>query len=143
MWGEKSYLDYSWLLERAYKYLPEKPQRNKGERFILPQFEVIISGKKTFIVNFKQVADKLNREPRLFLRYFLKEIGVPGVIEEQAAALQGEVSPRTLNRLLERFFKEYVICPVCNSPDTILMKEKKIMYLKCMACGATSPVRYF
>lgn len=139
--GEKEF-DYEELLERAYKMLPErKIMPGISERFVLPRFEVLISGRRTFITNFKQVADKLNRNPRVLLRFILKEIGAPGTVEEQMAVIQGEISPRILNTLLERFFETYVKCPVCGSPDTMLVKEKKYMYIKCLACGATSPVK--
>ncbi len=137
-------IDYMALLERAYKQLPEnRPVEASTERFVLPKFEVIVSGRRTFITNFKQVADLLRRDPRILLRYILKEIGAPGVIEGQAAVIQGEISPRTLNILLERFYEMYVKCPVCGSPDTVLEKDKKrkYMYIKCLACGAMSPVK--
>ncbi len=137
-------IDYMELLERAYKSLPErKVDAAVTERFVLPRFEVVISGKRTFITNFKQVADLLRRKPRVLLRYLLKEIGAPGVVEGQVAVIQGEVSPRTLNILLERFYETYVKCPVCGSPDTELRKEskRKYMYIECLACGAKSPVK--
>jgi len=137
-------IDYMELLERAYKNLPEKRlDAAATERFTLPRFEVVISGKRTFITNFKKVADTLNRKPEIILRYILKEIGAPGVVEDQMAVIQGEVSPKTLNLLLNRFYEMYVKCPVCGSPDTKLVKERKrkYMYIECMACGAKSPVK--
>ncbi len=135
-------MSYEKLLERAYKSLPERSVSPRdSERFVLPRFEVVISGKRTFITNFKQVSDKLNRNPRVLLRFILKEIGAPGTVEDQMAVIQGEVSPRTLNTLLQRFFEMYVKCPVCGSPDTVLEKKKKFMQIKCLACGATSPVK--
>jgi len=138
-----SYYDYEKLLERAYANLPKKAFLERKERFRVPPPEVLISGKRTFITNFKHIADMLNREPRLLLRYLLKELAAPGELTEDSAVIQGEIAPRTIASLLNRFVKSYVICPVCRSPDTLLIKERKIMYLKCMACGATSPVRPF
>ncbi|RLE86836.1 MAG: translation initiation factor IF-2 subunit beta [Thermoprotei archaeon] len=133
--------DYEWLLERAYKALP--PRRVRRERFKLEPPEVLVTGKRTFIVNFKQICDTVNREPRVLLRYLLRELGASGDAEDQFAVIYGVFSPKLVRNLIERFVKNYVFCPVCGSPDTVLKKEKKIMYLKCMACGAVSPVRPF
>lgn len=134
---------YQELLERAYKLLPKRRPKTLTERFTLPRFEATVAGKKTYIVNFKSVADLLNREPHTLLRYLLKETALPGYYEEGVAVIQGEVSSQLLNKLLERFFNEYVKCPICESPDTLLVKEKRLMQIKCMACGAVSPVKPF
>lgn len=136
-------MSYEELLERAYSMLPRRRRRSTGERFVLPTFEVSKTGKKVYIHNFKDVAEKLNREPPVLLRFILKEIALPGVYENGTAVIHGEVSAQTLNKLLERFYNEYVKCPVCEAPDTILVKEKKLMYIKCTACGAVSPVKPF
>jgi len=139
----EGFMSYDELLERGYSLLPKRRKRSQGERFVLPPLEVSKVGKKVYIHNFKEVADLLNRDPPVLLRFILREIALPGVYENGVAVIHGEVSPQTLNKLLERFFNEYVKCPVCNAPDTFLVKEKKFMYIKCMACGAVSPVKPF
>ena len=138
-----SYYNYERLLDRAYSLLPKKAPAARRERLVIPKPEIMISGKKTFITNFKQICEILNREPRLVLRFLLKELAVPGEIEDQAAIIQGEISPKVIVSLMDRFVRDYVICPVCKSPDTILKKERRLMVLRCMACGAVSPVRPF
>ncbi|MCC6003151.1 MAG: translation initiation factor IF-2 subunit beta [Thermofilum sp.] len=143
MSANESFMSYEELLERSYSLLPRRRRRSQGERFVLPTFEASKAGKKVYIHNFKDVADILNRDPPVLLRFILKEVALPGVYENGVAVIHGEVAPQTLNRLLERFYNEYVKCPVCNAPDTFLVKEKRFMYIKCMACGAVSPVKPF
>ena len=138
----KLYMKYDELLERAYKTLPKKPVAVK-QRLTLPKPEVVVSGKRTFITNFNQICDILSRKPQIVLRYILKELGAPGVLHENMAVIQGEFSKKTIEAILDRFFKMYVICPACKSPDTRLVKEKKFMFLICGACGAKSPVKPF
>jgi len=141
--GDKSKLyDYEWLLNRAYESLPKRPIQRR-ERFVVPKPEIVISGRRTFITNFKQICDVINRDPRLVLRFLLKEIGAPGEIKENYAVIQGEIKIRVINSLIDRFVRDYVICPICKSPDTILIKERKAMFIKCMACGAISATRPF
>jgi len=131
---------YEELLERAYKLLPKKVTV-RVERFKVPRPEVVISGKRTFIQNFKQICDILNRDPKIVLRYLLRELAAPGVLEGNTAVIMGEKSERVIRSIIDRFVKDYVICPVCKQPDTSLVKEKKMMFIVCMACGAKSAVR--
>ncbi len=133
------FYSYEKLLDRALTKLPKRPT-SRGERFKIPVFEVMISGKRTFIQNFKQVSDTLNRDPRHLLRFLLKELAAPGSLEGNMAVIQGEFNYRRLNSLLQRYIKIYVFCPVCNNPDTFLIKDKRVYFLKCGACGAVSSV---
>jgi len=40
-----------------------------------------------------------------------------------------------------RYVRDYVICPVCQSPDTRTEKVKKLGFLVCEACGARSSIK--
>ena len=132
------YYSYEELLERALSKLPQKP-REYRTRTTPPQLQVVISGKRTFIHNFRQICNLLNRNPRHLARFILRELAAPGYIEEnQTLVIQGEIPITTLAQLLRRYMKIYVICPVCNSPDTILVKERRMFFIVCQACGAKS-----
>ena len=134
----QSYYNYEKLLEDALRKIPKKTK--KKSRFEIPKADVMISGKRTFIQNFGQITSMLNREPRILLKFLLRELAAPGVLEGNVAVIQGEFSKRQIDALIKRFVKIYVICPVCGSPDTFLVKERKIYYILCAACGAKSPV---
>ncbi len=135
-------LEYSTLLERAYKMIPSRSLVR--ERFEVEEPEVMVTGKRTFILNFKKVCDDMNREPEVLLRYLLKELGASGNREEDVAVIYGVFSPKMIKELINLFLKNYVYCPVCGSPDTILRREeRKLMQLRCMACGALTPVKPF
>lgn len=131
--------DYEWLLERALLKVPSKP--SKADRFELPKSQIMIIGNKTIIHNFKDIADSLNRDPKHLFQFLLHELGTAGVIEEGRATLHGKFVESSINALIERYAKMYVICPVCNKVDTELKKEGRITMLICGACGAISPAR--
>lgn len=135
-------LDYEKLLDRAYSLLP--PKKIKKERLEIEPPEVVVSGKRVFIMNFKRICDTINRDPKLVLRFFLKQLGASGNAEGDAAVIYSVVTPKMVKNLLDIFVRDYVICPVCKSPDTLLVRgERKVMQLKCMACGAVTPVKPF
>ncbi|ABM80929.1 translation initiation factor IF-2 subunit beta [Hyperthermus butylicus] len=132
--------DYDHLLSRLYSRLPTRT--GKASRFELPRLQVERIGSKTIIRNFKQLADVMRREPRILMRYLLKELGASGNYDEENGMLviNVKVSITTLNNLMQRFVKTYVICPTCGAPDTRLERRGKAWVLICEACGAEQPV---
>jgi translation initiation factor 2 subunit 2 len=48
---------------------------------------------------------------------------------------------RLMEKKLESYVKGYVLCKECKKPDTKLIREDRITFLKCDACGAKSPVK--
>jgi translation initiation factor 2 subunit 2 len=46
-----------------------------------------------------------------------------------------------LARLMQRYMENFVVCPVCKRPDTKIVREKRLSFLICEACGARSSVQ--
>ncbi len=133
---------YEWMLDRVYSKVPVK--LGGGERFVPPKPQIVYIPGKTIIKNFSEITDKLRREPRLLMRYLLKELAAPGSIDDTGAlVIHGKFSASAINVLLNRFIKTYVICPNCGRPDTVLKKKGKVWILVCEACGAEQPVKPF
>ncbi len=126
---------YFRLLERAYSVITPKVQRRQE----IPRLKVQVLPKRTIILNFKEIAERLNRDPSHIAKFFLKELAVPGHIEGDQFVIYAERSQKILEAVYERYIKFYVVCPVCNSIDTILERQGRIYLLKCTACGATTP----
>ncbi|HIH71332.1 MAG TPA: translation initiation factor IF-2 subunit beta, partial [Methanothermobacter thermautotrophicus] len=61
--------DYEKLLERAIDQLP--PEVFETKRFEVPKAYSVIQGNRTFIQNFREVADALNRDPQHLLKFLL------------------------------------------------------------------------
>ena len=132
-------LKYEEMLEEAYKHLPQ--ETFKRERLEVPRAICIAIGSRTFLENFKEICDVLNRKTEHVLRYLLREMATSGMIEGSRAIFQGKFEDETVDRLVRRYMEEFVICPICKRPDTKIIKEKRLSFLACEACGAKSPVR--
>jgi translation initiation factor 2 subunit 2 len=133
---------YEELLERAYSRLPQKS--SSGEVFDVPKAEVTIVGGRTIIMNFRKIADTLAREESLLQHYYIKELGVPAVVNEAGQlVLQGKFNSIVINKFLDMFVKKYVKCPTCGSYHTKLIKKGKVFILKCEACGAETTLEAF
>ncbi|WP_069807862.1 translation initiation factor IF-2 subunit beta [Vulcanisaeta thermophila] len=130
--NEKLYME---LLDRAYRVITPRVQRRQE----IPRLAIQTQPKKTIIQNFREVAQRLNRDPTHIARFFLKELSLPGSIEGDAFVIHAERSPRTLEAVYERYIRFYVECPVCHSIDTYLEREGRIYVIVCTACGARTP----
>jgi translation initiation factor 2 subunit 2 len=101
----------------------------------------MVSGKKTFWINFIDFPTLLRREPDDFLNYFRRELAINASIENGRAIFMGRPDKQSFSALLQRYLKERVICPVCGSPDTRLEKIGRVLSLVCEACGARSAAK--
>ena len=43
--------------------------------------------------------------------------------------------------IIKSYVEDYVICSECGKPDTRLVKDDRVMLLRCDACGSHRPVR--
>jgi len=131
--------NYGELLRRAYSQLP--PEVFEHRRFEIPKPRSTIAGARTILYNFKEICDALNREPNHLLRFLSREMATAGTTDGTRAIFQGRFDQDALERLIKRYVDEFVICPVCKRPDTKIVKEKRLYFLVCEACGARSPLR--
>lgn len=132
-------MDYEELLERAYKSLPKK--RMERRRFEIPVAKTIVEGSKTIIINFKSIVDTLGRSEKMVMKYLLRELATSGTFDGQRLILKGVFSTIKINEKIREFSREYVICPECGCPDTMIIKEDRISFLRCTACGARRPIK--
>lgn len=133
---ENEYLE---LLKRAYESLPKTSKSGERELFIKPN--ILTLAKNTIITNFSSIASILNRDVEHVARFLFKETGKPGAIEDEKLIIHGKIGSEEIRKLLELYIKEFVKCPICNSPDTKIIREKRFRFILCEACGAKSPVR--
>jgi translation initiation factor 2 subunit 2 len=131
--------DYNELLDRAIDQLP--PEVFETKRFTVPKAYSDIQGNRTFIKNFKEIADALNRDPQHVLKYLLRELGTAGNIEGGRAIMQGKFTHFVINERINEYVEKFVICHECNRPDTRIIREDRIFLLKCAACGAKAPLK--
>jgi len=131
--------DYEGLLKRARSQIPEVT--SKHERLELPRLSVSMIGMRTIVHNFREMAGALNRDPQHLLKFLTREMATAATMHESRALFQGKFSQETLGRLIQRYMESFVICPVCRLPDTKIVKEKRLSFLVCEACGAKSSVR--
>ena len=131
--------NYDELLKRACSQMPEVSL--KHERLGLPRLYITTVGMRTIISNFKEVAEVLNRDPQHILKFLTREMATAATYHDSRAIFQGKFRRDSFERLLQRYMESFVICPVCKRPDSKIVKEKRLSFLVCKACGARSSIK--
>ena len=132
--------EYENLLKRVQDKLGGT-QKQSSARFELPVVDVMWEGQKTFLRNFSEFPKVLRRDPDKVLQYLSKEFAVPAERLGDKAMFIGKRDPDDFTRLFQIYVKDYLECPTCKSPDTKILKEKRISFLLCEACGAKSTLK--
>jgi translation initiation factor 2 subunit 2 len=132
--------EYENFLKRIQDKLSDTKKQEKT-RFELPRVDVMWEGQKTFLRNFTEFPKVLRREPDKVLQYLAKEFAVPAERMGDKAMFIGKRDPDDFTRLFQIYVKDYVECPTCKSPDTKIVKENRISFLICEACGAKSTMK--
>jgi len=132
-------MDYETLLEKAYEKLQKV--ETATDRFKIPIVETMIQGNQTIIKNFSQISETLRRDPKHLLKYLTRELATPAGLDNVRAIFQSKLPQKLMQQKLESYVKEYVFCKECGQPDTQLIREDRIIFLKCEACGAKASVK--
>ncbi|GAH27871.1 unnamed protein product [marine sediment metagenome] len=131
--------NYQELLDKGYENIPDNVK--KLSRFEIPKVQIRIEAKNTYITNFNKIINTLNRDRKHFIVEFLKKVGTMGEMRGKHLFLKGVYKEQVLNRLIELYSKTYVLCKICNKPDTEIQREGKKKFLKCTACGAHEEIK--
>ena len=130
--------DYKTMLDRAYKEVPE--QVESYERWAVPRPDVRSVGRRTVIMDFKEIADYFGRDPEHLLKFLSGEMATLPRFDGTRAIFQGRFRVDSIRNLLDVYASKYVVCPVCKRPDTRIVREKRLFFLQCEACGARSSI---
>jgi translation initiation factor 2 subunit 2 len=127
-------MDYESMLNVARDKLPQTV--SAVARFEIPNVRGQIEGNKTIISNFFQIANTLGRKPQHLLKYVQKELATPGTIRKQAVVFGSKMPASKVNEKIKAYAEEFVFCKECHGPDTKMLKEGDVYYIKCQVCGA-------
>lgn len=145
---DQSDRDYTYdeLLLRVFEIMRDKnPEMIAGEKkkFIMRPPQMVRAGtKKTAFVNFTDMANNLHRQPKHLLSFISAELGTVGAVDgSNQLILKGRFQQKHMENVIRHYIKEYVTCHTCKSPTTILEKEDRLYFLKCMSCHSRCSVQ--
>ncbi|MFT4309528.1 MAG: translation initiation factor IF-2 subunit beta [Candidatus Woesearchaeota archaeon] len=130
--------DYKKMLEDAQEKIPE--QIKKSERFEIPRVLGRFQGNKTVITNLGEIAQVLGRDTNHMIKYLTKSLAASIEVQGNLTVFGRKIKSDLINEKIAAYAKTYVICKECTRPDTILVRDDRILFLKCQACGAKQPI---
>jgi len=133
-------LSYHELLRRLRTKMGTQVKAS-GSRLELPEPQVIWVGNRTILRNFAEYPKLFRRDAEKLLMFLAKELATAASIEGERAIFMGRKDKQSFTVLLNRYMRDYVLCPVCGSPDTRIEKVKRLQFLLCEACGAKSSLK--
>lgn len=137
---------YKELLDRIYSLLNENnpglvEKNTENKKFVLCVPVVKINNRKTCIANFERICYMIKRSTEHLKESILNEFGCIGSINgANQLILKGRFSQNQIESILKCYIKEYVLCHTCNSHETILTKDKRLIIMKCNLCHSNYTV---
>ena len=133
--------EYTNLLDKALAQIPQGAKET--ERWEIPQVDIEIEGKTTIIKNWKKIAEDINKEEHHLFKKICKELGAAGDIQKSSgrAILKSVIKKSSLNKQIELYCKDFVLCTTCGKPDTVIVKDGRSHVLVCQACGTRRIVK--
>jgi len=142
---KKSFIVIGDLMKTYEEMLKEAAQSisksKKESRLEIPNPQSTIQGNRTFITNFTEITNSIRRRPKHLAKFLFRELAKAGHIDNNRLVLQGKVMKNLVQSKIDSYIKEFVYCKECNRPDTNILKEDRLLFLKCEACGAKQPLR--
>ncbi|MBD3318589.1 translation initiation factor IF-2 subunit beta [Candidatus Woesearchaeota archaeon] len=133
-------MDYASMLKRAKDRMPEVV--HEKERFEIPKVRGHIEGVKTVLSNIVQISQYLHRPVEHMLKYLLRELATSGELKKSGlVVLKAKIPASRINAKIRQYAHEFVLCPKCGKPETVMKKDGMFMFLHCQACGEKVQVK--
>lgn len=102
------------------------------------QTEYIVKCSKTNITNIDSISKSLSRSSDEIMKYFSYRVGT----SVKGSNLCGIVDTEKLRSYLNDYISIFVLCDICDNPETeYIEKKKKTLYKNCKACGSISKLK--
>lgn len=137
---------YREMLTRVFLQLRQSktlPTEQKSWRIRQPEL-VRGSGNKSVWINFQEICDILRRSPEHLSKFVFVEMSTDGsIVGGQQLVLKGKFLSKHIESLLRKYMNEYVLCQMCKSMNTSLLRDASIrLYtMKCDNCGSSRSVQ--
>lgn len=89
------------------------------------------NGIKTELINIEDISRALSRDQESIMKFLAYELGTIA----KRNIINGKFDESILNDILDKYITKYVICNICENPETFFVIKKKILKTQCKACG--------
>lgn len=133
------FLSYDMLLARIEKYL--KPSDKEAESKVKIPIAIKRDGSTKTSLNITEICRVLVREVVHLKQYIEVELSANTSIDADGRLILKGIFPEAqLQKIVRNYIKQYVSCGVCSSLQTVLEREDKLLFKKCLSCHASQSV---
>lgn len=108
-------------------------------RYKRPKLEISYMKGRTYLNNIDEIAIKFNYRPAHLIKFLAMEMSCASNLK--SGWLSGKQPVDQLEKSLDIFTKDLVLCRMCKSPDTQYFLEKKKSMQICRACGVVKKLK--
>jgi len=136
--------DYQFLIDLFYDLMEKRGTTiaaDNNKKIRLPPPVLGRDGpKKTIWANFEDTSKSMGRTVKHFQDYILSELGTTGTFCEGKLTIRGRFQSKQIQTVIRHYVTEYVICNICKSCDTQMVKEQRLIFITCNDCLAKRSV---
>ena len=139
------------LLKRAYNNIKnDNPKSlinddyNMNISFKMIPPKILIEGtKKTVIMNFRDLCERMNRILDHVCKFILYELSTTGSLtnNNNSLKIKGKYKSNVIETIIKKYIKEFLLCNQCKSPKTIIIKENRLNYIECRNCNSKYTIK--
>lgn len=120
------------LTNRLYSDL-SRMRNNKKFTIDIPS--VTSANRRTFVANYRTICEQLKRDEEDIKTYFKTELRTDITIDQKGVMIiTAMLKQNNIQKIFDNYIKQYVACDECHGCDTTLVKENRILYIKCNNC---------
>ena len=99
-------------------------------------------GTDSYLDNIENIAHSLGIQSQYIVKYFGYELGAQCTEKGQdRKCVNGNHTVEILEGLIEKFIKDFIICPACSLPECSMAIKNTHISLQCKACGKHSRIQ--
>lgn len=136
------------LLDRAYDKLQKiQKEKNKQKKsFVKP--EIVNHNRKSYITNFTKFCASINRDLESVRKFINKDMNADTSImgdnnfDDETSGLKFNITYKSsqIMNCITNYMKEYVLCELCKSGNTEILKIDRIIYISCDSCKSQKAI---
>ena len=130
---------YDNMLHAAYKSLGDHTKERLKTR---PPVVSMHGGKHCILDNFSDICQDIKRDSEHLMKFILSEFNSSGSINgEGAMVITGKFRPAAFEKVIRNYILHFVLCPNCRSPNTEIIRKKRLDYINCSHCTSSVAIQ--
>jgi translation initiation factor 2 subunit 2 len=131
--------DINALIERfTTKYREINGSNTNNSKTVIKALNCHTLNKKTFIKNYTEVCESINRHPDDVLKFINSELQVQSSISNDGClGISGMYKKHQLENIIKKYVISFVQCPSCRTQNTTIEKKDRVRFLRCNKCRAS------